>query len=129
MERIPFETASQEIENWLNSKKIPQKRQQKQAVSVEALTDLIQEGTLIVNEDFTLTLKLNFPENIKMNELVFKHRISEFELAPNRKLVNSNDPQSGLVATAATLTNQLPTLIQKLDSIDLENVNHIAVFF
>ncbi len=132
--KVSFEIATAEIEKWLDSKKISQLRREKNIGSFETLVGLVREGSLVVNDDMSVTLSLNFPIKSpegtdSVSSLKFKQRMSEAELEPNRKLVGGSGNAAILMATAITVTGELHAILKKCDSIDMENIHNICIFF
>lgn len=131
MDTINVQTAQNDVEKWLDLKKIGSAKRQSMKDSIENLVDGIREGFLSINEKGEIKQTLKFPlgEDESIKELVFKPRISIKEVKPYLKEVKSSDVDGRLAAYVAALTNTSKDIIEKMDSEDSGVSNSIAVFF
>lgn len=128
---VTFEQAQEEFKSWAAEKRISDKVIEKHADDAEAIIDAIQNGVLVLNEDNTLTQKLEFSvKDGQVKELIYKSRITEGELAASTRGIKTDDliGQFSLCYVAA-LTGQDRGTIRALDSVDVSLGKHIAAFF
>lgn len=131
MDKINVETAQQDVEKWLELKKIGSAKRQSMKDSIESLVDGIRDGILSIKDTGEIQQTLKFPlgEDEAVKTLVFKPRISIKEVKPYLKEVRSSDVDGRLSAYVAALTNTSKDIIEKMDSEDSGVSNSIAVFF
>jgi len=128
---VDKETATKEIESWLDYKKVSPKKRETAKENIENLIDAVQEGTLVVNADKTITHKLKFPleGEASINELCYKPRISSGLVQMHMQGVKSSDLFGTYHAYGAALTTKPKEVIKKLDSEDFSIVQNISLFF
>lgn len=128
---VDKETATNEIESWLDYKKVGQKKRESAKESIETLIDAVQEGILVVNEDKTITHKLKFPleGESSITELIYKPRINSSLVQMHMQGVKSADTLGTYHAYGAALATKPKEVIKKLDTEDLSIVQNIALFF
>ena len=121
-------TAIADVTRWLDSKKISPNQRTKSASEIEKLQECVVDGTLVIDENCTITHNLMFPkENLKT--LNYKNRATSLDFEPYRKNVAASDVYGQLKAIAAGLTETSNGIIATLDSEDLKITQAIAVFF
>lgn len=130
---VSKEVAINDINEWLDAKKISSKKRVLQVEQIESLVSEVEDGNLSFDpETKSLTYKLKFPlegENLNLSELKFKYRITSNDLAPYLKGVKPSDADGRLAAYICALTGQNSGYIRKLDTEDLSIAQSIAVFF
>jgi hypothetical protein len=132
MSKVSLEVAANDLESWLDYKKIFPKTREQNADSIEFLQEMISEGVLMIDErTFEITHKLLFEigEDEKIDHVVYKSRINDKILKPYMNGVKSTDADGRLTAYIAALTNQNKSIIQNMDSQDKKISTSIAVFF
>lgn len=133
MEKITEEIAVQEFERWFLSKKLSSSYRKSHYEEIEKqMIDAIMDGYLIVNDDFTLTLKLAWPltEPNEVQELKFVHRMQTGVLQSKTAYVKDpKDQQGKLIATVAALTGQVGGIIRALDPVDFGRAGSVASYF
>lgn len=131
--KVPLDIATAEVNNWLDAKRITEKKRQEYADFIENLIEGVMEGFLVVNSDNTLTQKLAFPildenQSEVLNSLNYKFRISEADKIKYRKSVQKDD--NGFMLTLLALTDAPRGHITLLDSsVDKPLADAIALFF
>jgi hypothetical protein len=135
-EKVDVGIAKNEVEAWLNNKKVSAKKRSLQRASIETLIDAVQYGVISINhESMVITHTLNFPikdtdGEVSLSELVFKPRTDVSEIKLRTKGLDPSDDGTGrLSAVAAALTGKAVGLIEKLDTEDTTIVQAIAIFF
>lgn len=131
--KIKKEVAEKEVNSWLDFKKIDPLQREEQKDQVKALVSFVENGNLILNEDFTFTHILKFPlgEDGKMpvKELKYKARLKERELSSSLSNVKADDSEGRLMAHYQALTGEAKGIIAGLDKEDIKIARSIAVFF
>lgn len=131
--KITKEQAEKEIESWLNYKKIDPLQREEQKAQIDALVSFVQNGHLILNEDFTFTHILKFPlgedGKIPVKELKYQARLKERDLSYKLAQFKSDDSEGRLMAHYQALTGEAKGIIAGLDKEDIKIARSIAVFF
>lgn len=134
MNKVTPEIARQDVERWLDFKRVPAKKRAAVADTIESMAEAIEQGTLIVNDDCTITHNLIFPiENSDgehtVEELKYKPRVTTEAISIRMKDVKVTDAHGMFIAYASALTNQPTALIKKLDTEDFRVAQSIVTFF
>ena len=134
MSTVSKEVATQDIEKWLEYRKVKDKKIQESLSQQEELIAAIEDGSMVVDSDFNLVFKLAFPiknpqGEVTVSELKFKPRIFVHELNAKLKGVSASSPDERILAYAAALTGQTNALISKLDTEDYRIVSSIVMYF
>lgn len=133
MEKISVELAEQEINNWLESKKIFEAERVRQKQSVETLVDAVVNGFLTVKEDGDLQHTLLFPigseEKAQVKTLTYKKRLAERDTRKALKGVSPSDVEGRMLAYIQALTDEAAGIIGALDTSDSRIAKSIVVFF
>lgn len=130
--KISRELATQEIEKWLDRKKVYDSTKESQKDSVDLLIEAVMNGDLTLNQTTNeLRHILLFPDalNGEVKELVYKARLNDKMLIPHLQGVSPKDADGRLLAHTAALTSQPKELLKNLDSADKKIMMSIAVFF
>lgn len=131
--KITKEAAEKEVDSWLDYKRIDPLQREDQKDQIAALVSYIQNGNLVLNEDFTFTHILKFPlgEDGKMpvRELKYQARLKERDLTHKLSAVKSDDSEGRLMAHYQALTGEVKGIISSLDKEDIKIARSIAVFF
>jgi hypothetical protein len=134
-ELVNFETARKEIYEWLDHKKIRNKKREDYQSSIDNLISLVQDGVLSVNEDFSITHKLNFPiemggSNGAVTEVKYKPRIEARELREKLANLKTGDATDNrLTGYFCAISGQSIGFQGKLDTSDTSIANEIIIFF
>jgi DNA recombination-dependent growth factor C len=128
---LNLEQASEEIEKWLDSKKILQQRRKDLEAQIELLTSAIMAGSLVLGEgnEFKQILSFSFGKDVTISELTYKHRMQMATIHLHMKDVKSTDADGRLLAHVAALTGKNKEIINKMDSSDYAIASAIAMFF
>jgi hypothetical protein len=132
MDKVDFSTAQQAVDSWLDFKKIRANKREAHAEYIEDLVSAVQEGLLVVNDDYTLTQKLAFPvgPDNSIEELTYKARLQGVEMDKRMKGIKAGDGDGRLNAMIAALTSQTINIPRTLDSsTDKSLALSITVFF
>ena len=129
MDKISKEKATEEINGWLDKKKVYETTREQQKDSIDLLIEAMMNGDLILDEKTNeLKHKLLFPLS-ETTELVYKSRLNDKMLRPHLQGVKANDADGRLTAHISALTSQPKAVIDSLDSADKKIMMSIAVFF
>jgi hypothetical protein len=134
MDKVNRELATNEVNSWLDSKKIRPKKRESYSTYVETLVDAICDGVLTYNRDnHTFVHVLNFPLSgdgeISVDKIVYKNRVNTFDVEPYLRNVKSTDSDGRLIAWICALTGRGVGIIKNLDTEDLSIGQSIAIFF
>ncbi len=123
--------AVNDVNSWLDYKKVSPSKRQANEQSIETMVNAIEDGDLVVNEDKTLTLTLKIPVTgeVKFDTLVFQPRIPVETLHNSLGGVKATDVDARLLAHVSALTSKGKALIKKLDTEDYDVARAIATFF
>jgi hypothetical protein len=127
-EAVSIEVAQADMERWLDGTKVMPSKRVAAKVDIEMMTEAIQDGLLVVNEDLTITHKLLYPLEA-ISELNYKSRLSVEEPKSRLQQFKSDDVHGMIHAYVATLTKQPLAVIGKLDRKDYRISTAIAGFF
>lgn len=133
---MSFEAAQEEINKWLDHKRVKASVREVQAPNIETLVSAIQYGEASLNhETMEITQPLLFPLKDKdggttvLDKLVFKPRVTVGELQEASQSVKVTDFDGKVLAYMALLSGTAVAYIRKIDSEDLKIGQAIAVFF
>lgn len=129
MTALSKELAIEEVNKWLDFKKVKEKKRVAYKDAIEGLADAISEGSLILNEDFTFTQTLDFPVGAdkQFKTLNYKARI---DVATIQKYMNGVSTGDGrILATIAALSGQAKEVVSKMDTEDYSVASSVAIFF
>mgnify|MGYP000022198548 CR=1 FL=1 len=128
---ISKEVANQEIEKWLDHKKVSDNKREASAESIELLADAVSSGNMILDKDFNLVYKLKFPTEAEapITELKFKPRLKIGTVYNHLQNVKPSDADGRLFAYAAALTTNSKEVIKSLEIDDWNIVQAVVIFF
>ncbi len=135
MPKISREQATNEVNDWLNYKKINERKREAYVESIETLIDGIESGSLSINEEKTFIQVLNFPigtdgtDTLAVKTLEFKPRLKLSTVHLHLQGVKSTDADGRLIAYVAALTSKPKDLIKAMDTEDFSIGQAIAIFF
>lgn len=134
MELITREQAEKEINGWLDTRKIRERKREEKSEEIETLIGAVMDGVLRVDAEGRLIQELAFPiededGQIEFKELTFKNRLNAKELKKYTKGINSSDAFELIRAYTAALTNKSKGEIELLESTDSSLTNTVATFF
>lgn len=131
MQKVLREVAEQEVQSWLDYKKVSDSRREEKAEQIKALVNAIADGQVILNEDYTLTQVLlsEVGVEVKIKELTFKARLSGAQIQTYLQGVKPTDIDGRLYGYIAALTGQPKEVVRNLDTEDLTVAQNIAFFF
>jgi anthranilate/para-aminobenzoate synthase component I len=124
----PQQKAEQDIKQWLDAKRVSNRKREEYADQIQTLQNEIEDGNLRLDEEGNLIQTLKFPFK-SLTELKYKQRLTKGDVQPYMKGVNSQDGDARVQGYICALTDQPHGLIDKLDTEDMEIPNSIAVFF
>ncbi len=129
MEAISKEVAIIEVEKWLDFKKVKPKKREAYKDAIESIADAMCEGSLVLNEDFSLTQTLDFPIGAEkqFKSLDFKPRVDVSTIQTQMNGVTGADAR--ILGTIAALTDKAKGIISKMDTEDYSVASSVAIFF
>lgn len=131
---INEETAKQEIERWLDMKRVKKSTRETHKHSIKSMIEAVSDGTLVVNEDGTLVQTLDFPltsenGNVDLDKLTFQLRLQHGVVKAANKGTNPSDVDERLMSYVFALTGVPKSKLNKLESTDMSFAMMIAGFF
>lgn len=132
MSKVDRETATKEVQGWLDKKKVFPETRDRFQDQIENLVDSVCNGVMVFNEDGTITHKLLFPfgeGGDGLSELKYLLRINDKMVQPQMRGVKADDFDGRLNALIATLTKENKGVISSLESSDKRIAASIAIFF
>ena len=123
------ELALVEVTKWLDCKKVKEKKRVAYKEAIESLVDAVSEGTLILNDDFSFTHRLDFPVGTDglIKEFNYKARL---DVSTIQKYANgATGGDARVLATISALTAQPKELVSKMDTEDYGIASSVAIFF
>lgn len=129
--KVDFDTANSEITGWLDCKKISDKKRDVQKDTISTLVDAVADGSLVVEDDNSLTHTLKFAvgKDGQIKDFKYKPRITVGDVHGHLQGVKPSDADGRLLAYVAALTNQTKGIIGLLDTEDYGIAQSIAIFF
>lgn len=124
--------AAEDVEKWLDYKKLSKAKREQKEDSINKLIDYVSDGVLRIGEDCVIKQQLLFPvgANSAIKELEYQPRINIGRLQINLKGVDVIMDMTGYnFAYGATLTGQPKAVIAELDSEDYSVMQSIIPFF
>jgi hypothetical protein len=131
MEVVQREVAEQEIDKWLDSKKIFKSDRENNQSQIDTLVDAIVNGVLSVDSEGNFVHKLMFPTegDKSITELKYKKRLQERDTRRPLKGVSPTDIEGRMTAYIQALTDETSGIIGALDTYDARIAKSIVVFF
>jgi hypothetical protein len=133
-EVVSYEQARDEVNGWLDYKKVKEKKREAYKDAIDTLVDGVKDGTLSIAEDMKITHALAFPVEDSTGKIVFdkleyKARLSVGEIGERTKGVKAADTDGRIMAHVSALTGKAIGLLNKMDTEDNSIAQSIAVFF
>lgn len=133
-EVMPLKNAQKEINAWLDNKKVPPYKREKNEDQVEALVNALRYGHITIGDSKQITQKLVFPISdddggVALSELRFEPRLRVEAINLQLKSVKWDDTHGSVMAHVTALTGKSKGLIGKLDTEDYSISRAIATFF
>lgn len=127
---VSREQAIEEVNSWLDYKKISPEKREMQKDQIETLVGAICEGVLSLKEDHTFVHELKHPTEGEMKITKFEYKPRLRIAAVHSHLENSKPtPDARVVAYIAALTSQNKGVVGLLDTEDYGIAQSIAIFF
>lgn len=123
--------AQKEINEWLEFKKIGDKKREDASEQIEALVNAVVEGILTITEDKKITHALKFPleGELLINKLEYKPRLRVADIHTHMNGIKGGDADGRVRAYITALTGQPQNVIKALDTEDYSIAQSIAIFF
>jgi hypothetical protein len=129
--KISRDVAEEEIEVWLDKKKVFQETRDKYKDHIEVIVEAMMNGVLQLNEkmEFHHTLLFEIGEGGAIDHLDYLFRANDKIIAPHMKGVKNDDVDGRLNALIAAITKQTRGIISNLDTVDKRIATAIGIFF
>ena len=132
MSALSPEVAMQEIEKWLDHKKVSASKRESNQEAIKSLAEEISSGSMVLDDTtFNLVYKIKYQSvtEAPVKELIFKPRLNIGAVYNHLQGIKPTDADGRLFAYAAALTNNPKEVIKKLDIDDWNVVQAVVVFF
>lgn len=127
--KVTMEQAMNEINSWLDAKKVRPSNRDERDMQIKDLANAICEGILEYNpQDHTLKHNLLFPIG-GTESITYKHRLTQPELEGRLKGVDSFTTDGRLTAYIGALTGTALNVARMMDSEDRKLAQSICIFF
>lgn len=126
------EMAEQEVNAWLDRKKIFKSIRETNKDYIDTLVDAMCEGVLSLDQEtweWNHTLLFPIGENESVKSIKYKPRLNDKMLKPFLNGVKNQDSDGRLLAHVAALTNTPREVLASLDSADKRISMSVAIFF
>lgn len=130
-EKVTKEIAVQEVEKWLDYKRIKQSQRDSQKAQIDVLIEAVMYGDITISDSAdTIEQVLAMPvKGLDINTLTYQSRITVMDLHKATDGVKATDFDGRLVAYVSALTGKSPSHLKKMESEDFKIAQAIAVFF
>lgn len=134
MNKIAKEVAVQEVNDWMDFKKIKDNKRAESAQQIEELVTAIENGIITIDENKNIIHTLEFPITNNAGEqtvtkLTYKPRLNVKQLNDKLKVVKGTDVDARIMAYATALTSEMAAIIGNLDTEDYRITSSIVMFF
>lgn len=132
IELVDKKTASNEVEGWLDFKKVPASKRESMKATIDNFIDAICDGILTIDATtHVVTHNLSFPigTDAKIEKFEYKPRINMGTVNLHLQGVKSSDADGRLCAYVAALTSKPKAVIVQMDTEDNAIAQLIALFF
>lgn len=131
---ITRDLAVQEVNKWLDIRKVKQSKRESLDMAIEDLVDSFMEGLLRLQEDGTLVQTLDYPivnEDgiVTLSELTYIPRLSQSMITNAMTGIKAGDANAIFSSYICALTGKVKALLGALDSEDYKVGRNIASFF
>lgn len=123
--------ALKEINEWLEFKKIGDKKREDASEQIEVLVNAIVEGVLTITDEKKIVHALKFPLDgeLLISKLEYKPRLRVADIHTHMNGVKGSDADGRVRAYVTALTSQPQNIIKALDTEDYSIAQSVAVFF
>lgn len=134
MKTVSHEAAVQEVERWLDFKKVKDKKRAESESFIEILVGAVEDGLLTIDKDLMMKYSLLVPvkddnDAEVFSELTFVPRIQVGEINKKLRGIKADDADGRVVAYIAALTKKNTGMITKLFTEDYSVCQSIVMFF
>ncbi len=129
-EVVSKQVAEQELNAWMDYKKIYPKSRVTLEAPISHLVDAIMYGDVSISADtHIITQKLKEPVSGLFDSLTYKPRMNVSDVKKYLSGIKAMDGDSRTTAYICALTDKGPSQIDRLDTEDNKTAQAIAVFF
>ncbi len=133
MDKVNQEVAQEDVNEWLDAKRIPNHKRESNENLIEDLVQNVVNGVLIVSKEkivHNLMVPLENGEGeVTITQLEYKTRMTVEEYHNSQKGVKTGDVNGMLLGIVSGLTNQNKGVLKKMDTGDWGICSTIATFF
>lgn len=131
MSAVAKEVAQQDIDKWLDYKRLNDSKRDDYKDSIATLVNAVSDGRLIVDDNCNLVQTLSFPTDGEksITKLEFKPRLKVGAVHTHLQGVKPTDADGRILAYVCALTSSPKEVIRALDTEDYSICQAIALFF
>lgn len=128
---VSREVAQEEIERWLEYKKVNERKREAYTESIATLVDAVCDGSISVDEKYNLVQSLKFPvgEEATVSKLEYRPRLRVSTVHQHLQGVKTTDADGRILAYMAALTGKPKAIVSAMDTEDYSVGQAIAIFF
>lgn len=129
MQTQPLTASFEELNKWLDFKKVAQRKRETYKDAIETLANGISDGLLTVDDKtYAITQTLSFPAG-DIKTLTFKPRLTVQDIKNKTATLKAGDSDGRMTAYVSALTDVSMGELSKMDTEDYNICQSIAVFF
>jgi len=141
-QKLPQELAVEELQKWLDYKKtkielVVKSNSEEEGEDNKANADIIEaimDGSLVINEDMTMTYNLSFPimsdrGTDELHAITLKPRLTAYEVQQATKGITKDEPFKLFTGYIHVLSGEVRGIVNKIDSSDFSLLQKIVGYF
>ena len=121
--------AEQEVQQWLDYKKVRQRKREANKDTIESMIDCFEDGILVLDHETHEIRQIIQTENFAKKEIIFKPRLKVGEIHNKLKNVGPSEIDKRVLMYISALTGELPGLLKDLETEDYGIASNIVTFF
>jgi hypothetical protein len=131
MSKVPIEQALKEVNDWLDYKKVDDRKRASCLHNIARMAEHISDGILIyepTKQTFTHQLKFPIGKEATVISLTYQARL-KVEDTMDRLAEAGGSPQKRVLAYIAAATGEAMAVLEKMDQEDYHIAGDLVVFF
>lgn len=132
MSEVSKEIAIREVNEWLDFKKVSQRKREKAKENIERIAEAIEDGILVLDtttKEFIQTLKFPIGKEETITTLKFKPHLTVGEIQSRLVGVPADDGYGRAFAHIAAATEEDRNIIAKMNFEDYSIAGDLVIFF
>lgn len=131
-EKVNRDTATAEVNKWLDAKKITSAKRVTYKDHIESMVDGVMFGTLSIGTDNVITHTLEIPIEIAgatTNSITYKPRLTVADVKAKTANIKGSDSEGRILAYLSALSGVTVAVLERMDTGDFGVAGSIALFF